>query len=112
MNIPCVPSASELSTVLRGACPSEGPGKKMFLLVDGERVSDRTENPPDDYEKCARWHSGPCRVGMSESRVCVSWIWTNLESGFANKALLHHDRQCVPNPNLQILRVSVRMLAL
>lgn len=48
MNIPCVPSASELSTVLRGACPSEGPGRKMFLLVDGERVSDRTENPPDD----------------------------------------------------------------
>lgn len=47
-NMLCVPSASELSTVMRGAYPSEGPGKKMFLLVDGERVSDRTENPPDD----------------------------------------------------------------
>lgn len=48
MHMLCVPSATELSTVLRGACPSEGPGKKMFLPVDGERVSDRTENLPDD----------------------------------------------------------------
>lgn len=32
--------------------------------------------------------------------------------GFANKVLLLHDRQSAPNPNLQILRVSVCMLSL
>lgn len=35
-----------------------------------------------------------------------------LKLGFANKALLHHDRQGALNPNFQILKDSICMLSL
>lgn len=113
MNVLCIPSASELSTVPRQLVFLRD-GEENVPLVEGKKMRDRAANLLEDFMRNTAGCAGgsPCKVGMSDSWACIRWFGQTLQLGFANKSRLHLDRQGALNPNLQILRTSVCMLSL